>query len=513
MDGRRTILMGRYEIGKQLGQGTFAKVFYARNLTTSQAVAIKMINKDKVMKVGLMEQIKREISIMRLVKHPNVLQLFEVMASKSKIYFILEYAKGGELFNKIAKGGKLSEDAARKYFHQLISAVDYCHSRGVYHRDLKPENLLLDENENLKVSDFGLSALAESKRQDGLLHTTCGTPAYVAPEVLSRKGYDGAKTDIWSCGVILFVLVAGYLPFHDTNLIEMYRKISRAEFRCPRIFSTELKDLLYKILDPDPSTRISIARIKRSAWYRKPVEVHAKKNEAETSENTCTGEGPTSGSTECSTSEGNQGPLSLPNLNAFDIISLSTGFNLSGFFEDKYGRREERFTTRQPVTTVFTKLKELSKRLKLKVKKKENGILKLAAPKEGKKGVLELDAEIFEVAPSLLLVELKKTNGDTMEYQKLVKEEIRPALKDIVWVWQDDQHQHSHPPESLLPPPQPQDELRQSLPQQEGQDLLEAPLPSLPLDQLKSPTAPEQAEQLPQQEQLQTPIAPEEQNN
>nr|CAB3478704.1 unnamed protein product [Digitaria exilis] len=182
MDGRRTILMGRYEIGKQLGQGTFAKVFYARNLTTNQAVAIKMINKDKVVKVGLMEQIKREISIMRLVKHPHVLQLFEVMASKSKIYFVLEYAKGGELFNKIAKGGKLSEDAARKYFHQLISAVDYCHSRGVYHRDLKPENLLLDDNENLKVSDFGLSALAESKRQDGLLHTTCGTPAYVAPE-------------------------------------------------------------------------------------------------------------------------------------------------------------------------------------------------------------------------------------------------------------------------------------------------------------------------------------------
>ncbi|CAD6229306.1 unnamed protein product [Miscanthus lutarioriparius] len=384
MDGRRTILMGRYEIGKQLGQGTFAKVFYARNLTTSQAVAIKMINKDKVMKVGLMEQIKR---------------------------------------------GKLSEDAARKYFHQLISAVDYCHSRGVYHRDLKPENLLLDENENLKVSDFGLSALAESKRQDGLLHTTCGTPAYVAPEVLSRKGYDGAKADIWSCGVILFVLVAGYLPFHDTNLIEMYRKISRAEFRCPRIFSTELKDLLYKILDPDPSTRISISRIKRSAWYRKPVEVHAKKNEAETSENTCTGEGTTSGSTECSTSEGNQGPLSLPNLNAFDIISLSTGFNLSGFFEDKYGRREERFTTRQPVTTVFTKLKELSKRLKLKVKMKENGILKLASPKEGKKGVLELDAEILEVAPSLLLVELKKTNGDTMEYQKLVKEENKASTE------------------------------------------------------------------------------------
>nr|AGT16302.1 kinase [Saccharum hybrid cultivar R570]AGT17384.1 hypothetical protein SHCRBa_176_L06_R_60 [Saccharum hybrid cultivar R570] len=127
--------------------------------------------------------------------------------------------------------------------------MDYCHSRRVYHRDLKPKNLLLDDNENLKVSDFGLSALAESKRYDGLLHTTCGTPAYVALEVLSRRGYDGTKADLWSSGVILFVLVAGYLPFHDPNLIE---KISKAEYKCPRSFSGELKDLLFRMLDPDP---------------------------------------------------------------------------------------------------------------------------------------------------------------------------------------------------------------------------------------------------------------------
>lgn len=227
--------MERYVIGRQLGQGTFGKVYYARNLSSGQSVAIKMIDKEKILKVGLMEQIKREISIMRLVRHPNVLQLFEVMATKSKIYFALEYAKGGELFHKMARA-KLNEESARNYFQQLISAMDYCHSRGVYHRDLKPENLLLDENETLKVSDFGLSALAESRRQDGLLHTTCGTPAYVAPEVLSRKGYSGSKADVWSCGVILFVLVANYLPFHDRNIIQMYRKIAKAEYRCPRHF-------------------------------------------------------------------------------------------------------------------------------------------------------------------------------------------------------------------------------------------------------------------------------------
>ncbi|KAJ1277988.1 hypothetical protein BS78_04G045500 [Paspalum vaginatum] len=460
MDERRNILMGRYEIGRQLGQGNFAKVYFARNLTDGQAVAIKMIDKDKVTRVGLMVQIKREISIMRLVRHPNVLQLFEVMASKSKIYFVLEYAKGGELFNKISKG-KFSEDVARRYFHQLICAVDYCHSRGVYHRDLKPENLLLDDNENLKVSDFGLSALAESKRHDGLLHTTCGTPAYVAPEVLSRRGYDGAKADIWSCGVILFVLVAGYLPFHDQNLIEMYRKISKADYRCPRSFSNELKNLLFRMLDPDPSTRITISRIQRSTWYRKPIEVNAAKIKHDTTRDiVCNGKTTTSSSVEHSNSEGNQRSSSLPHLNAFDLISLSTGFDLSNLFEIKHRRREERFATRQPAGTVFAKLNELAERLKLKIKKKENGVLKLAAQKEGIKGFLELDAEIFELAPSFLLVELKKTNGDTIEYQKLVRDEIRPALKDMDWAWQSDQHeQHEQfvqgeQTQSPLPPQQ-----------------------------------------------------------
>jgi 5'-AMP-activated protein kinase catalytic alpha subunit len=427
----RSVLMERYEIGKLLGQGTFAKVYYARNLATGQTVAIKMIDKDKIMRTGLMDQIKREISIMRMVRHPNVLQLFEVMATKNKIYFVLEYAKGGELFNKISKG-KLTEEAARKYFQQLISAVDYCHSRGVYHRDLKPENLLLDENETLKVSDFGLSALAESTRQDGLLHTACGTPAYVAPEVLSRKGYSGAKADVWSCGVILFVLVANYLPFHDKNLIEMYKKISKAEYRCPRYFSVALKELLYGILDPDPNIRMSTSRIKRCPWYRKPIGMAALKNV--TSDKTF-------GLTGGVDSEKNQGSLSLTNLNAFDIISLSTGFDLSALFDEKHGQREAWFTSKESAAAVFATLNELARRLKLKFTKKDNGVLNLATTKEGRKGMLELDAEIFEIAPSFLLVELKKTNGDTLEYQKMMKDDIRPSLKNIVWAWQGDQQQ------------------------------------------------------------------------
>jgi serine/threonine protein kinase len=149
----------------------------------------------------------------------------QVLASRTKIYIILEFVTGGELFDKIVYQGRLSENESRRYFQQLIDAVDFCHSKGVSHRDLKPENLLLDSLGNLKISDFGLSALPQQVRDDGLLHTTCGTPNYVAPEVLNNKGYDGAGADIWSCGVILYVLMAGFLPFDETDLVTLYRKV------------------------------------------------------------------------------------------------------------------------------------------------------------------------------------------------------------------------------------------------------------------------------------------------
>lgn len=482
MENKGSVLLNKYELGKLLGQGTFAKVHHARDIATGQSVAVKVIDKEKVLKVGLMEQIKREISVMRLVRHPNIVQLHEVLATKGKIYFVMEYVKGGELFNKIAKG-RLKEDVARKYFQQLISAVDYCHSRGVYHRDLKPENLLVDENGDLKVSDFGLSALAESKRQDGLLHTTCGTPAYVAPEVINRKGYDGAKTDIWSCGVILFVLMAGYLPFHDPNLMEMYRKIGKAEFKCPNWFPSELRRLLSKILDPNPNTRISISKIMDSPWFRKGFEGRPRRSSAESKPtNQVDAEGilssidsnisdakarkniaepkltssldDTNGKDKFS--EGKKDLSKPSNLNAFDIISLSSGFDLSGLFEEtaNQSRKEARFTSRQSASTIISKLEDVAKKLRLKVKKKDGGVMKMEGSRQGRKGVLAIDAEIFEVTPSFHLVEMKKSSGDTLEYQKMWKNGMRPALKDIVWAWQGEKAEQE--PES---PPQLQQEL------------------------------------------------------
>ncbi|KAG6415559.1 hypothetical protein SASPL_122972 [Salvia splendens] len=431
MDSKSNVLMHRYELGRLLGQGTFGKVYYARSLQTGQSVAIKVIDKEKITKVGIINQIKREITIMRLVRHPYIIHIYEVMATKTKIYFVIEYAKGGELFNKVAKG-RLKEDLARKYFHQLINAVDFCHSRGVYHRDLKPENILLDENENLKISDFGLSALAESRRQDGLLHTTCGTPAYVAPEVISRKGYDGARADIWSCGVILFVLLSGYLPFHSSNLMELYRKIGKADFKCPKWISPEARRLLLRILDPNPMTRTSIAKIKESTWFKMGLSSNLEGNDAESS---------TSTSQHDSTSPDNR----LTNLNAFDIISLSAGFDLSRLFEEPSVKKEARFISLQPASVIISKLEELAKRMKLKISKKDAGLFKFEGTEEGKKGYLSIDAEIFMLTPDFHMVEIKKTSGDSLEYQNMFDESIRPGLQNIVWAWQGEPQPQPEP--------------------------------------------------------------------
>ncbi|KAK1420943.1 hypothetical protein QVD17_22925 [Tagetes erecta] len=417
-DKNNGVLLGKYELGRQLGHGTFAKVYHARNLQTGKSVAMKMVAKEKVIKVGMTDQIQREISVMKMVQHPNIVELHEVMASKSNIYFAMELVRGGELFSKIEKG-RLREDAARSYFQQLISAVDFCHSRGVYHRDLKPENLLLDEEGNLKVTDFGLSAFSDHLRQDGLLHTTCGTPAYVAPEVIGKKGYDGAKADIWSCGVILYVLLAGFLPFQDDNIIAMYKKIYRGDFKCPPWFSSDARRLITKLLDPNPKTRITISKIMESSWYKKATPKKPKFQE-EGFNLKCKGE----------------------TLNAFHIISLSEGFDLSPLFEEK--KREEkqeiRFATMKPAGAVVSKLEEVAKAVKFSVKKSgDESSLRLQGNENGRKGRLGISADIFAVTPAFLVVEVKKSSGDTLEYNQFCSKQLRPALKDIVWTSPADQ--------------------------------------------------------------------------
>ena len=179
--------VGKYEIGRTLGEGTFGKVKYAVNSETSEHVAIKVLDKERVRRLGMGEQIKKEIAVMKLVQQRHVVNLLEVLASRTKIFIVLELVTGGELFDKIVTAGRFDEATGRVYFRQLISGVEHCHRQGVCHRDLKPENLLLDSRARLKISDFGLSALYGSAHSAPLLHTTCGTPNYVAPEVIADQ--------------------------------------------------------------------------------------------------------------------------------------------------------------------------------------------------------------------------------------------------------------------------------------------------------------------------------------
>ncbi|CAA2996227.1 CBL-interacting serine threonine- kinase 12-like [Olea europaea subsp. europaea] len=433
----RGLLLGRYEIGKLLGHGTFAKVYHARNVKTGENVAIKVIDKEKILKIGLIAHIKREISILRRVRHPNIVQLFEVMATKSKIFFVMEYVKGGELFNKVAKG-RLKEEVARKYFQQLISAVAFCHARGVYHRDLKPENILLDEDGNLKVSDFGLSAISEQIKQDGLFHTFCGTPAYVAPEVLARKGYDAAKVDIWSCGVILFVLMAGHLPFHDQNIMAMYKKIYKGEFRCPRWFTPELIRLLSRLLDTNPETRITIPEIMNNKWFKRGFK-HVKfyieddklcsVNDDENDDMESLSDQSLSESESELDTRKRFARLPRPaSLNAFDIISFSRGFDLSGLFEE--GSDGARFVSGAPVSNIISKLEEIAKVVSFSVRKKDCRV-SLEGSREGVRGPLTIAAEIFELTPSLRVVEVKKKGGDRVEYEEFCNRELKPGLQSL----------------------------------------------------------------------------------
>ncbi|KAE8714010.1 CBL-interacting protein kinase 5 [Hibiscus syriacus] len=383
-DQHPSLLHGKYELGRMLGHGTFTKVYHARNLQTGKSVAMKVVGKEKVIKVGMMEQIKREISVMKMVKHPNIVELHEVMASKSKIYFAMELVHGGELFSKVAKG-RLMEDLARLYFQQLVSVIDFCHSRGVYHH--------------------------------GLLDTTCGTPAYVAPEVIGKKGYDGAKADIWSCGVILYVLLAGFLPFQDNNLVSMYRKIYGGDFKCPPWLSPEARRLITKLLDPNPNTRITISKVMESSWFKKSIPRTIRNNEEL--------------EFEAFTGEKSSKPETL---NAFHIISLSKGFDLSPLFEEKKREEKEelRFATTKPASSVISRLEEVAKSMKFSVKKGESSV-RLQGQECGRKGKLAIAVDIYALTPLFLVVEVKKDHGDTLEYNQFCIKELRPALKNIVW--------------------------------------------------------------------------------
>ncbi|KAI3446920.1 hypothetical protein Pfo_003585 [Paulownia fortunei] len=422
--------VGKYELGRTIGEGTFAKVKFAQNTETGDNVAIKVLAKSTILEHKMVDQIKREISIMKIVRHPCIVRLHEVLASQAKIYIVLEFVTGGELFDKIVHHGRLPENESRRYFQQLIDAVSHCHSKGVYHRDLKPENLLLDTKGNLKVSDFGLSALPQQGVD--LLHTTCGTPNYLAPEVLSRRGYDGAAADIWSCGVILYVLMAGYLPFHETDLPCLYNKINAAQFTCPFWFSPAATSLIHKILDPNPETRIKIEGIKRDPWFQKNyVPVRPREDEVVNLDDVRAVFDDIEDKYVNEESQNNDnGPLIM---NAFEMITLSQGLNLSALFDRRqdYVKRQTRFVSRKPAKVILAAIEAAAESLGLKVHTR-NYKTRLEGVSANRAGQFAVVLEVFEVAPSLFMVDVRKAAGDTLEYHKFYKN-FCAAIDHIIW--------------------------------------------------------------------------------
>lgn len=288
--------VGPWKLGKTLGKGSSGRVRLAKNIETGQLAAIKIVPKkhklfmksshsnvsffsaasnsnsnistlatSPPMNNGSEKNqpnpygIEREIVIMKLISHPNVMALYEVWENKSELYLVLEYVDGGELFDYLVSKGKLSEKEAVHYFKQIIQGVSYCHSFNICHRDLKPENLLLDKkNKSIKIADFGMAALELPNK---LLQTSCGSPHYASPEIVMGKSYHGGPSDVWSCGIILFALLTGHLPFNDDNIKKLLLKVQAGKFRMPSTLSPEAQDLISRILVIDPSKRITTDRI------------------------------------------------------------------------------------------------------------------------------------------------------------------------------------------------------------------------------------------------------------
>ncbi|KAK8069138.1 hypothetical protein PG994_005754 [Apiospora phragmitis] len=255
--------VGQYNIIRTLGEGSFGKVKLAVHRSTGQQVALKIIARKKLISRDMVGRVEREIEYLQLLRHPHIIKLYTVIKTPNEIIMVLEYA-GGELFDYIVSHGRMQEEKARRFFQQMLCAVEYCHRHKVVHRDLKPENLLLDDSLNVKIADFGLSNIMT----DGnFLKTSCGSPNYAAPEVISGKLYAGPEVDVWSCGVILYVLLIGRLPFDDDHIPSLFAKIQRGVFTIPSWCPDDAQKLIRKMLVVNPMHRATIEEIRLDPWF------------------------------------------------------------------------------------------------------------------------------------------------------------------------------------------------------------------------------------------------------
>ncbi|KAF7649565.1 hypothetical protein LDENG_00139180 [Lucifuga dentata] len=262
--GQSSQYVGPYRLEKTLGKGQTGLVKLGVHCITGQKVAIKIVNREKLSESVLMK-VEREIAILKLIEHPHVLKLHDVYENNKYLYLVLEHVSGGELFDYLVKKGRLTPKEARKFFRQIISALDFCHSHSICHRDLKPENLLLDEKNNIRIADFGMASLQVG---GSLLETSCGSPHYACPEVIRGEKYDGRRADVWSCGVILFALLVGALPFDHDNLRQLLEKVKSGVFHMPLFIPPECQALLKGMIEVNADKRLTLEAIQKHPWYQ-----------------------------------------------------------------------------------------------------------------------------------------------------------------------------------------------------------------------------------------------------
>lgn len=425
--------VGRYELGKTLGTGNFSKVKLGIDEEGGQW-AVKIVDKQLLIKEHMEEQFKREIAVMKILKHENIVQLREVLQTANHIYLILEIVSGGELFDKIVAAKKFDENVSRRYFQMLCMGVLYCHEQGIAHRDLKPENLLLDDKDVVKISDFGLSNLQRggAKGDGTLLQTVCGTPNYVAPEVLREKGYNGFQADVWSCGVILFVMLAGYLPFDDPNMNHLFNKIERGEFRMAKHFSEPTKDIISKMLTVDPTQRYTLRQVIAHPWFQvgfdkaclerslcPKVELTNDQLSAAMKDVEEKGEGKStkpSDSSNVKTAE----PVKT-GLDVFDLMVKFTTNNVTPALASAGASVVLKPTTKILFQGTFAEAVTLLETMKASPKPKEDAN-EIKGFVQAPKGLLTYVIVVVPTAsPSLLLLEFKRGRGDTLDFHEFFR--------------------------------------------------------------------------------------------
>ena len=259
--------IGNYRLGEEIGSGAFGKVILGLHIITGEKVAIKILDKIILSQTPEdYELVKQELSILKIVKHKHIVQLYEILETPQHIFIIMEYCEGQDIMDYILTRGRLSEKESLKYFQQLINALFYLHSQNITHRDIKIDNLLLDRNLDLKLIDFGLST---KYRDDRLLSQPCGTVVYAAPEVLDCKEYHGMLADVWSSGIVLFGMLSGFLPFGDPDDEVNKKLVLQGNIEIPKFFSREVTDLLRHMLDINPLTRYTLEEIMAHPWFNK----------------------------------------------------------------------------------------------------------------------------------------------------------------------------------------------------------------------------------------------------